>query len=95
MEMENFSGLNVLIHWGRVMHKCISKQTIIGSDNRWAPGQCQAIIWGNAGILLIQNLETNFNEIFNEIHAFSSKKIHLKMSSVKWWQFPLGLHVLI
>ena len=35
------------------MHVCGSELTIIGSDNGLAPGQRQAIIWTNAGILLI------------------------------------------
>ena len=42
-----------LTHWGRVTHICISKLTIIGSDNGLSPGRRQAIIWTNAGILLI------------------------------------------
>ena len=42
-----------LTHWGRVMHICIGKLTIIGSDNGLSPGRRQAIIWTNAGILLI------------------------------------------
>ena len=52
-----------LTHWGRVTHKCVSKLTIIGSDNGLSPGQHQAIIWTNAGILLIRPLGTNFSEI--------------------------------
>ena len=68
-----------LTHRGRVTHKCISKLTIIGSDNGLSPGRRQAVIWTNAGILLIQTLETNVNEILIEIHAFSLKKMHLKM----------------
>ena len=52
-----------LTHWGRVTHICISKLTIIGSDNGLSPGGCQAIIWTNAGLLLIAPLETNFSEI--------------------------------
>ena len=66
-------------HWGRVTHICISKQTIIGSDNGLSPGWHQAIIWTNAGILLIGPLTTKFNEILIKIHTFSFKKIHLKM----------------
>ena len=31
-------------HWGRVTHICISKLTIIGSDNGLSPGRRQAII---------------------------------------------------
>ena len=48
-----------LIHWGWVMHICISKLTIIGSDNDLSPGRHQAIIWINIGILLIGPLGTN------------------------------------
>ena len=62
------------------MHICISEVTIIGSDNGLLPGQCQAIIWTNAEILLIRTLETKFNEILNEIHTFLFNKMHLKMS---------------
>ena len=48
-----------LTHWGRVTHICVSKLTIIGSDNGLAPWRRQAIIWTNAGILLIGPLGTN------------------------------------
>ena len=54
---------NTLIHWGRVTHICVSKLTIIGSDNGLSPGRRQAIIWTNAGILLIGPIGTNFSEI--------------------------------
>ena len=83
-----------LTHWGRVTHICVSKLTIIGSDNGLSPGRRQAIIWTNAGILLIWTLGTNFSEILSESHAFSFKKLHLKMSSAKWRPFYLGLNVL-
>ena len=65
-------------------HICISKQTIIVSDNGLSANCSQAIIWTNVGILLIRTLGTNFSEIFSEIHKFSFRKIHLKMSSGKW-----------
>ena len=84
-----------LTHWGRVMHICVGKLTIIGSDNGLAPERRQAIIWTNAGILLIGPLETNFSEILIEIQTFSLKKIRLKMSSEKCCSFHLGLNVLI
>ena len=95
----NVSTLKVLIwllltHWGRVTHICVSELTIIGPDNGLSPGRRQAIIWTNAGILLIGPLGTNFNEILIEIHTFSFKKMHLKMSSAKWRPFCLGLNVL-
>ena len=69
--------------------------TIIGSDNGLLPGRCQAIIWTNAGILLIGTLGTNFSEILSKIHTFSFKKMHLKMSSGRWGPFCLGLNELI
>ena len=83
-----------LTHWGRVTHICVGTNTNIGSDNGLSPGRRQAIIWTNAGILLIGPLGTNFNEMLIEIHAFSFTKIHLKMSSGKWRPFCLGLNVL-
>ena len=36
------------------MHICIGNLTTIGSDNGLSPDQRQAIIWTNAGILLIE-----------------------------------------
>ena len=75
-------------------HICVSKLTIIGSDNGLSPGRRQAIIQTNVGILLIGPLGTNFNETSIEIHTFSFKKIHLKLSSGKWRTFCLGLNVL-
>ena len=76
-------------------HICVGKLTIIGSDNGLSPKRHQAIIWTNAGILLIRPLGTNFSEILIEIQTFSLKKIRLKMSSVKCCSFRLGLNVLI
>ena len=83
-----------LTHWGRVTHICVSKLTIIGSDNGLSPGRRQAIIWTNAGILLIRPLGTNFSEILGEIHSFSFPEMHLKISSAKWRLFGLGLNEL-
>ena len=82
---------NVLTHWGWVMHICVINVTIIGSDNGLSPGRRQAIIWTNAGILLIWSLGTNFGEIICKIHRFSFNKMHLKMSA-KWRSFCLGLN---
>ena len=62
-------------------HICINNSTIIGSANVLAPGWCQAIIWTNGGILLIQTLATKFSEILIEIRTLSFKKMHLKMLS--------------
>ena len=76
------------------MHICVSNLNIIGPDNGVSPGRRQAIIWTNAGILLIGPLGTNFSEILIEIHTFSFKKMHFKLSSGKWRPFCLGLNVL-
>ena len=87
----------LLTQWGRVAHICISKLTIIGSDNGLSPGRRQAIIWTNAGILLIRHSGTNVSEILSKIHIFSFKKMSWKLSSTnmtKWWQFCLVLNVL-
>ena len=75
-------------------HICVDKLSIIGSDNGLSPGRRQAIIWTNAGILLIGPLGTNFSEILIEIYTFSFKKMRLKGSSAKWRPFCLGLNVL-
>ena len=83
-----------LTHWGRVTQICVGKLTIIGSDNGLSPERRQAIIWTNAGILLIGPLGTNFSENWIEIQTFSLKKIHLKMSSAKCCSFCLGINVL-
>ena len=83
-----------LTHWGRVKHICVSKLSIIDSDNGLSPERRQAIIWTNGRILLIGPLGTNFGEILSEIHAFSFKKMHLKTSSAKRRPFCLGLNVL-
>ena len=85
---------SLLTHWGRVTHICVIKLTVTGSDNGLSPERRQAIIWTNAGILLIRTLGTNFSEILCEIHSFSFSKIHLKMSSAKWRLFGLGLNEL-
>ena len=84
-----------LTHWGRVTHICVSKLSIIGSDNGLSPDRRQAIIWTNDGILLIGTLGTNFNEILIEIQTFSFKNILLKMSSGKLRPFCLSLNVLM
>ena len=55
-------------HWGRVTHICVGELTTIDIDNGLLPGRRQAIIWTNAGILLIGPLGINFSEILIEIH---------------------------
>ena len=72
----------ILTHWGRVTHICISKLTIIGSVNGLSPGRRQAIIWTNAGILLIGPLGTNLSEILIEIYTFSFKNVVWEMAAI-------------
>ena len=84
----------LLTHWGRVTHIYVSKLTIIGSDNGLSPDRRQAIIWINAGMLLMGPLGTNFSEILIEILTFSLKKMPLKVSVAKRRPFCLGLDLL-
>ena len=93
--MRSYFYYHGLTHWGRVMHIHVSKQTIIGSYNGLLLGWRQAIMWTNAGILLIGPLGTNFSEILIKIYIFSSKKINFKMLSGKCRPFCLSLNVLI
>ena len=97
MDVDSYErqDLSMLTHWGRMTHICLHKLTIIGSDNALSPERRQASIWTNAGILLIGTLGTNFSEILSEIHTFSFKKMHLKISSAKRRPFCLGLNVLM
>ena len=83
-----------LTHWGWVTHICVSKLTIIGSDNGLSPARRQAITYTNAGILLIGPLGTSFSEILIGIQTFSFVKMHFKMSSAKWRSICLGPNVL-
>ena len=83
--------LQPLTHWGWVTHICVSKLTSTVSDNGLSPGRRQAIIWTNAGILLIRPLGTNFSEILIGIQTFWFKKMRL---TGKWRPLCLGLNVL-
>ena len=64
-----------LTRWCRVTHICVNKLTIICSDNSLSPRRRQAIIWTNAGILLIRPLRTKLSEILIDIHTFHSRKL--------------------
>ena len=71
---KTFIHFDSLSHWGRVTHICVSKLTIIGSDNGLSPGRLQAIIWTNDVILLIGALGTTFTEILIKIQTFFTLK---------------------
>ena len=90
-------NLIVLSHWGRVMHICVSKLTIIGSDNGLSPDRRQAITWNSAGILFVGHLWTNFDRnlyIFVQENAFES--VVWKMAAILCrpqcvkWQYALS-----
>ena len=68
-----YNDYMIKTHWGRVTYICVGKLTFIGSDNGLSPGRHQAIIWTNAGILLIEALGKNFSEILIGIKIFSFK----------------------
>ena len=69
---------DLLSDLGWVMHICVSKLPIIGSDNGLSPGRRQAIIWTSVGILLTRLLGTKFSEILIEIDICSFKKARRK-----------------
>ena len=84
------NSTKLLNQWDRVTHICISKMILINSDNGLSPGRRQAIIWTNAGILLIGPLGINFSEISTKLKAFSFTKMHLSISPAKWKPSCLG-----
>ena len=76
------SCVSLLTHWIRATHICVSKLTIIGSDNGLSQGRHQAIIWTNAGKLLILSIGTSFCKILSKILHFLSRKY--------MWKWRLG-----
>ena len=77
----------LLTDWGRVTHICVGKTTIIGSDNGLAPTRRQAIIWTNAGILLIgtlgKKLQWNFTRMsFILIQENAYENVVWKMAAI-------------
>ena len=68
-----------LTNWGRVTHTCVSKLTIIDSDNGMSPGRRQAIIWtkcwNTVNWTLSNKLQWNLNRnshIFIQENAFEN-----------------------
>ena len=83
----NLPAFGVLTHWGRVYIHHYNRPLLVQKTVRCL--RLHAIIWIKAGILSIGPLGTNFSEILFTIQTFSLKKMHLKMSSVKWQLFCL------
>ena len=65
----------------QIIPPCISNYILVA---------CSAIFWTNAGILSFGCLGTQV-EILIEIQRSSLKKMHVKMSSLKWWPLCLCL----
>ena len=84
----SLNHFNELTHWGRVTHICVGELTIIVSDNGLSPGQRQAIIWTNAGILLIgpywwTKFQWNFNRNSNIfIHENEFESVVCEMMAI-------------
>ena len=62
--------------------------SFLGRRRAWPARECR--MWEIVGLL-----GTNLSEIFIEVHIFSFKKMHLKMSSGKCRPFCLDLNMLI
>ena len=78
-----------LTHWDWVIHICIGNLTIIGSDIGLVPTRGHAIIWIDAGILLIEPLGTNFNRIWIKIKCTGHKNgNHSPFKHCPWAQWP-------
>ena len=86
---EPITFLPALTQCGRVTHICVSKLTIIGSDNGLSPGRRQAIIWTNAGMLLIGPIGVISDEISIMKYLHSWKSIS-RCCLEKWRPFYLG-----
>ena len=80
-------------HGGGCMYRIVTGVTsdvnvpstyLVGSDNGLSPVWRQAITCTNAGILLGGPEGTSFSKILITIHAFSFKKMPLKMAFEKW-----------
>ena len=87
-------GGGYLTHWGQETHICISKISIIGSDNGLLPGPLHYLnqCWDIDNFTPRNKLWYNINRKL--IHFYSFKKMHLKMSSGKWRPSCLSLNVL-
>ena len=90
--LDNINILSIT-RWGRAMHICVKKLTIIGRR--------QAIIWTNAGMLLIRALGRHFSEmlckickmIFIQENAYED--VVWKMASIRSWSRKLWPNLLL
>ena len=82
---------NNVKHYFHAYNFCFEQQYVIVPNNDWSPVRGQTIIRNNGGSLDNFFIKFKWNFLRN-IH-FSFKKIHLKMSSAKWWPCCLGLNI--
>ena len=78
--------VHTLTHWDWVMHICVSKLTIIGSDNGLSPGWRQAIIWTNAEFLVFPGLW--IVELYPYIYRQSTDQIELRFGAWTHYGIP-------
>ena len=75
-----------LTHWGRVTHICVSKLTIIGSDNGLVPCHYLNHYWNIVNWALKNKLQWNFNrnsDIFIQENALEN--VVWEMASILSW----------
>ena len=86
-----FTSTRIYLIHPRAAYMCQWTGSLLAQVIAWQlPAWCQAITWTNTNLLLIGPLGTNFSEIRIKILTFSTMKMHLKMSSVKWRPFCPG-----
>ena len=74
---------SLLTHWGRVMHICVGKLTIIESDDGLSPGWHQAIIRNIVNWTLSNKIHWNLNRnSFIFIHENASENIVREMAAI-------------
>ena len=97
---KNTLKLNYQWYRHRLAWYCINSSPLVPHMRRWIGSALVQImaccLFGakplSKSILLLSigTLETNFSEIFIKIQNFSFTKMHLKISSAKWWPFCPG-----
>ena len=90
----NLIDLWVLTHWGLVMHICHQPRPSLVQIMACRLFGAKPLSKPMLGYCELNSLRTNFSEILIKIQNFSLRKIHLKISSVKWRPYCLGLNVL-
>ena len=88
------TSVSWFMHTKNIHRSIVSKLTITDSDNGLSPDRRQAIIWTNAGLLVIGPLGANFSGMLIEIYRVSVKKHAFENVVWQWPPFCLGFHVL-